>query len=146
MVGNDRETYKLLSKSDSFTLNYFEFKHIKEIRKWGRSSGREINKIKEFNIKCDKATKVKGLILKDAYLSLECKKVKKIKLGDHTLFIGKVVLIRLKGEALGKDNTLSNRIKPILYLGIDSYSTTSKKVSLRSLPFHYKNPTKRSPC
>ncbi len=146
MVGHDRFTYKLLNRSDCFTINFLDIKQVPKIRNWGRSSGREIDKIKKFNIRWSNAEKIDAPILDDAYLTFECIKQKKVPIGDHTLFAGKVVLINIEESAIGGEaGTLNlNHINPTLYLGVDNYITPNKdsRFSLKHLPFHYKHPTK----
>ena len=60
----------------------------------GGSSGKNINKIealKELGFKFFKAKKIDVLMVEGAAMSAECKLHKKIKLGDHTTFVGEVV-------------------------------------------------------
>lgn len=62
----------------------------------GGSSGKEINKmeaLKELGYSFFKGDKTGVLLVKSAALQVECKLKKKIKTGDHTLFIGEVVAI-----------------------------------------------------
>ena len=146
MVGHDRFTYKLLSQSNCFTINFVDIKQVPEIRNLGRSSGREIDKIKKFNIRWSDAEKLDAPVLDDAYLTFECIKQKKVSIGDHTLFAGRVVLINIDESAIGGEaETLNlNNINPTLYLGVDNYITLNKdsRFSLKHLPFHYRHPTK----
>lgn len=60
----------------------------------GGSTGKEVDKIgalKELGFKFFKAKKIDVLMVEGAALNLECKLAKKIKLGDHTMFVGEVV-------------------------------------------------------
>jgi len=60
----------------------------------GKYSGKEINKIealKELAFNFFKAKKINVLMVVGAVMNAECKLFKKIKLGDHTTFVGKVV-------------------------------------------------------
>jgi len=60
----------------------------------GGATGWEYNKIaalKELGFKFSKAKKIDVLMPKDTALSAECKVIKIIRLGDHDLFVGKVV-------------------------------------------------------
>ncbi len=141
-IGLDRHTHKLLSDADSFTVNFIDFRHASTIRSWGRSSGSEIDKIKEFNIQIRPAEKINAPLLDLAYCTFECVKKEQILLGDHTLFIGKVVLIHIDKNAIGNDNTLNmDIVSPLLYLGIDNYIALDKnsRISLKHLPFYYKS-------
>lgn len=142
-VGLTRHTHKLLENAESFTVNFVEIEHTPIIRSLGRSTGSEIDKIKEFDIKISQAQKIDAPILDIAYCSFECVKRKQILIGDHTLFIGEVVLIKMDKKTVGGEyNTLNtNEISPLIYLGIDNYITLDKasRRSLKTLPFHYKD-------
>lgn len=141
-VGLTRHTHKLLKNSNSFTVNFVENKHTPVIRSLGRSTGSEIDKIKEFNIKISESQKIDAPVLDIAYCTFECIKKRQILLGDHTLFVGEVVLIKIDKKAIGIYNTLNTeKISPLVYLGIDNYITldNNSRTSLKELPFHYKD-------
>ncbi|MDP3765809.1 MAG: flavin reductase family protein [Nanoarchaeota archaeon] len=60
----------------------------------GGSSGKNVDKIealKEFGVKFFKGKKTNLMLVEGAALNVECKLVKKIKLGTHTMFVGEVV-------------------------------------------------------
>lgn len=60
----------------------------------GGNSGKSVHKIealKELGFKFFKAKKIDVLMVEGAAVQLECNLLKKIKLGDHTTFIGEVV-------------------------------------------------------
>ena len=60
----------------------------------GGSSGKNIDKIevlKELGVKFFKGKKTNVMLVEGASLNIECKLIKKIKLGDHTMFVGEVV-------------------------------------------------------
>ena len=141
-VGINRYTHKLLENADAFTVNFTEDNYVSIIRSLGRSTGSEIDKIKEFNIKTNEAERIDAPILDIAYCTFECIKKNQILIGDHTLFVGEVVLIKIDKKAIGIYNTLNTeKISPLIYLGIDNYITIDKKSrkSLKELPFHYKD-------
>ncbi len=76
----------------------------------GGSTGKEVDKIKvleELGIKFYEAKNIKPLMVKGAAMNAECKLLKAIPLGDHTMFIGEVVEI----SAIDKDPTEG----PIVY-------------------------------
>lgn len=142
-IGTDRYSHELLTKADSFTINFVESKDVKVIRSLGRSTGREIDKIKEFNLKTSDAEKIDAPVLDLAYCTFECIKKDAILLGDHTLFVGEVVSMKIDKNAIGGEyGTLNTEnVSPMIYLGIDNYIALDKKsrISLKNLPFHYKD-------
>lgn len=143
-VGVNRHTHQLLCKGDSFTVNFMDFKEHKIVRSLGRSSGAEMDKIKEFNLSVSPGEKVLAPIVDLAYCTFECAKRSQTLIGDHTLFVGEVVLMHIDKKAVNLENMLNiEEISPLMYLGKDNYVTLDKKskISLQSLPFHYKKRT-----
>ena len=139
-IGLDRYTCKLLEEADSFSINFIEAKHAHVIRVWGRSTGNEIDKIKDYHIKLSAGEKCPILDL--AYCTYECTKKDKIIFGDHALFVGEVTKIHVAKRAMKSDGLLNtNNINPLLYLGVDNYLTIDRKsrISLKNLPIYYKN-------
>ena len=57
----------------------------------GTRSGRDTDKVKELNLATEPGEIIAVPRIKDALANLECKLVKSIVSGDHTLFIGEVV-------------------------------------------------------
>jgi len=60
----------------------------------GGYSGKKFDKIKaleELEFKFFKSKKIDVLMVEDSAMNAECKLIKKIKLGDHTTFVGEVV-------------------------------------------------------
>ncbi len=67
----------------------------------GGYTGKEIDKIKvleELGFKFYKAKKIKALMVEGAVLNIECKLVKEISLGDHTMFVGEVLDVSLNSN------------------------------------------------
>jgi len=125
LISPKRFTYELLEKSDGFTVNFLFHKDAGIIAKTGGVSGRDINKFTEFKIKFSPGEKINGPILDNAYAAYECEKFAVHKLGDHFLFVGKIVLIHFKEEILVSDQLIDvDKVKPALYFGKDRYLTT----------------------
>lgn len=124
VVSPKRHTFELLQKRNSFTINFFEHDQAHLVAKIGSTSGRDINKLKEFNIKFVPAERVNGPILQDSYAGYECEKIAASEYGDHFLFIGKIVLIHYKEELVNSGRLLDEKkVSPMLYFGQDRYIT-----------------------
>jgi HAD superfamily hydrolase (TIGR01509 family) len=137
-VKKDRFTNKILKKVKFFSINFLDFKNVRLIRSIGRSSGKLIDKTKEFRIKFSNGLNYNVPILSNAYLSFECEKKYEKNFGTHTLFVGKVKMIHTKNEIARKSILDTSKISPTLYLGADHYIGLDKKslLNLKSLPFH----------
>lgn len=141
-IGVDRSTHEMLSNTDYFSINFLSYKYLEFVRALGRSRGKDIDKVTEFNIDFYPGGKTGAPIMQLAYCTFECEKKDKQLYGDHTLFVGEVVSIGIDNKAMRKDGLLNiDEITPLLYLGVDSFVTLDKKsrVSLKDIPFPSKN-------
>ena len=108
-IHREDATHANIVKSKEFGVNLAAFDQNVLSSIAGGSSGKEIDKIralKELGFKFFKGKKIKALMVEGAALSVECKLLKKIELGDHTMFVGEVVEI----------HPLSGK-EPIIYHG-----------------------------
>jgi len=109
-----------------------------------------MKKDEQFAIQFKTGKKTGAPIIETAYCSFECRKRDARIYGDHTLFVGEVVLLEVDGKVVNRDTTLDLKsVSPILYLGIDRFCTIDKKscMSLKDKPMHYtakKRSTKRT--
>ncbi|MEM5828001.1 MAG: flavin reductase family protein [Candidatus Aenigmatarchaeota archaeon] len=87
----DREqySYSLIEKYKQFSVNLID--DINLIWKLGTTSGKEINKVKEFNLKVIKGKKLDVPILENSLAFLEAKVFNKIEIAEVTLYIAEVV-------------------------------------------------------
>ena len=138
-VGTERFTRKMLSNVNEYTINFLRFEDVELVRSLGRSSGGQLDKIKELNKSYKESAKINAPLLENAYYSLECTKYAEKLFGDHVLFVGEVVLMHIN-ESLMKNYILdTKKVSPILYLGVDHYIKidSDSLQSLKDLPFHY---------
>ncbi len=137
-VRKERYTNQILKKSRFFSINFLDFKDVNLIRSLGRSSGKLINKTKEFKVGYSNGYFSNVPILSKAYLSFECKKKFTKTYGTHTLFVGKVELIHTDNKISNKSILDISKVSPTLYLGADHYVSLNKKTlkNLKKIPFH----------
>lgn len=123
-IAPKRYSYNMLKKSGEFTANFLEFDKTGTIAALGRTSGREIDKFSAYRIKTLPSTKIKTPVLKEAYAAYECRIVKRIRTGDHDLFIGEVLAVHYKEKAFDKKKKIPDlsKLTPALYLGADHYA------------------------
>lgn len=125
LISPKRYTYTLLQKELGFTVSFLEKDYGSLSAKTGSTSGRDGNKLATFNIKYTQAEQVNGPILQDSYAAYECEKVEAREYGDHFLFIGKIILLHYREDAVNQDLLVDEKkIKPMLYFGKDRYITT----------------------
>jgi flavin reductase (DIM6/NTAB) family NADH-FMN oxidoreductase RutF len=119
-ISPKRFTHDLILVSKEFTVNFLRFEQSRLAAFFGKTSGRDIDKVNVFEIDLSESRNVKAPFLKDSYAVYECKLVDFRNTGDHTFFIGKIVGIHYDPNAFSP----SLNIYPTLYLGTDLYITT----------------------
>ncbi len=121
-----RFSHELIQESGEFVVNFMPLKSAELVAMVGRTSGRNIDKFKEFGITTTEGTVVKTPVLTDAMAAYECKVVATHPAGDHDLFVGEIVAIHWETDAYIPDEGLDiDRYKPLVYLSHDRYATCS---------------------
>jgi len=100
-IAKKRHTYGLVHESREFVINIPGADLIEKIEKFGRTSGRDGDKFKEWNVIPEKSKKVGAFGIAECLVSLECRVVNEIEIGDHILFCGEAVNITKRREGKG---------------------------------------------
>jgi len=125
LVSPKRYTFELLKKEKGFTVNFLMHDQAQCIAKLGSTSGRDIDKLEQFNIAANRAQKVNGMIMQSSYAAYECEKSDMHEYGDHFLVVGRIISIHIPDELLREEQTVDEkRVLPALYFGKDRYLTT----------------------
>ena len=128
-VAPSRYSHGLIQKTKEFVVNFAPYKLVDKVNFCGKKSGRNTDKINEVNLTLEPAQKLKTPIIKECFSHLECKLHEILTLGDHTLFIGKVVNIIADKNAFIEDLLDNEKIKPTYYIGGNIFTTISKTKS-----------------
>ncbi len=100
-IGHNKATAENIKKTKVFGISLASTEQSTLASVSGGSSGKEIDKIKaleELDFKFYKAKKINVLMVQDAVLNMECRLIKKIPLGDHTVFVGEILEALLNKE------------------------------------------------
>jgi flavin reductase (DIM6/NTAB) family NADH-FMN oxidoreductase RutF len=109
-------TYHNIRQNSDFTVNIPSEKFLREADFVGMVSGREFDKFKETHLTPEKSRLVKAPIVKEFPYTLECKLVKQVELGTHTMFIGEIVGMVADSEVLGPNQLPDiEKVRPILW-------------------------------
>lgn len=122
----ERYSHDLLMESKEFVVNVPTFKMAQKVLFCGRRSGRDHDKFKEALLSPLKAKKVAAPIIKECIAHLECKLVKCIKIGDHTLAIAQVVAAYALDGYFEEVYNI-RKFRPCLHLGKNLFTTSIKK-------------------
>jgi flavin reductase (DIM6/NTAB) family NADH-FMN oxidoreductase RutF len=90
-VAPTRYSHQLISESKEFVINVPPLSLLKTTVYCGTVSGRDQDKLKGAGLTREPAQIVSAPLIAECIGHLECKVVKQISAGDHTLFLGEVV-------------------------------------------------------
>jgi len=122
-----RHSYKLIESHNEFVINYPSIQRLKDTDYCGTRSGRDVNKWEDLNLTKEKASIVKVPMIKEFPLNMECKVVKKLKLGSHVCYFGEVLATHCSSEYILDDNINPANIDTFTYYS-GSYIPLEKKV------------------
>ena len=121
-VAPERHSHDLISESGEFVVNIPTMEIVKETLFCGRNSGRNYDKFTETGLTQIPAKKVCPPLVKECVFHLECKVVNDVETGDHTVFIGEVVVASAE-QGTFKDKFNIDKVKPIYHVGGDDFLT-----------------------
>jgi len=121
-IAPKRYSHQLIEKTKEFVVNVPTMDIVRETLFCGRRSGKTYDKFKETRLTPLPAKMVQPPIIKECVAHLECKLHQQITIGDHTLFIGRVL------TAYADDGVFDNKfdlkkVKPIYHMGGDDFVT-----------------------
>ena len=109
-------TYHNIKQTKAFTVNIPSEKYLKEADFVGMVSGRECDKFKETRLTPEKSKLVSAPIVKEFPYALECKLVRQVDLGLHTMFIGEIVGMVADSEVLNPNQLPDiEKVRPMLF-------------------------------
>ncbi|MCX8172738.1 MAG: flavin reductase family protein [Archaeoglobaceae archaeon] len=90
-VGCKRYTNKLIKDFKEFVVAVPTIELLKDVWTAGTISGAGEDKLSKLKLTLIKSKKVKVPSIKECQANLECKVVKEVEVGDHTLFVGEII-------------------------------------------------------
>ena len=105
-----------IKQTEAFTVNIPSEKYFKEADFVGMVSGKEYDKFKMTGLTPEKSKLVNAPIVKEFPYTLECKLVKEINLGSHTMFIGEIVGMVADSEILNSKQLPDiEKVRPMMW-------------------------------
>jgi len=105
-IAPSRFSFELIQKSRAYIVNVVDEKLIEAVRICGENSGRDVDKFKLAKLTAVPAKKVSAPLIDESPLSIECKVVQEVKIGDRSWFIGEVLATHLREGYDWKDGLL----------------------------------------
>jgi len=123
-ISKDRYSYQLLEQTGEFVVNIAIRELARQVLYCGRKSGKDVDKFKATGLTTGKAKKVSAPIVNECVAHVECRVSETIPKGDHVLVIGDVLAAYVR-KGLFRELYDVSRFQPLLYLGADTFTTTS---------------------
>ncbi len=121
---------ELIRKTKEFSVNVPDWSLVKKTTYCGSVSGRTLDKFKEAKLSPLKPHSLKfSPRIKECLAALECKLFKTYSLGDHYLFVGKVVFAEAEAEYF-QEIWDTRRVELIFHLGARFFFKSSPYVEV----------------
>jgi flavin reductase (DIM6/NTAB) family NADH-FMN oxidoreductase RutF len=118
--------------SEEFALNIPGPQLVNHCQYFGTTTGRGTNKLEAAKLPTFRARKVDAKLLEGCVGFIECGLEDALRIGDHTLFVGRVLAVSADEEAYDEMWTLKDESeKPLHYLGGSSYAVLRARLEAR---------------
>ncbi len=95
-IASSRFSFDLIRRSGEYVVNVVDEKLMGAVRICGEKTGREVDKFELAKLTPEKGVKVNAPAIRESPVSVECKVVKELEVGDHVWFIGEVVATQVR--------------------------------------------------
>lgn len=102
-VGEQRHTAEMIAHSQEFALNIPKRPYLHHVQYLGSLRGEQIDKIEATQWETFVPTKITSPLLMDCAGWIECQVVETLQFGDHVLFLGEVVAVRVDPSSYDSD-------------------------------------------
>jgi flavin reductase (DIM6/NTAB) family NADH-FMN oxidoreductase RutF len=136
-VNPSRHTHDMIRFSEQFALNYPARDMVNQTHYFGAVSGKDVDKLELAKLGTFRASKVDAPLIQGCVAWVECGVEDSFRFGDHTLFIGRVLVVQVEPEAFDETWTLGDPdYRPLHYLGVDQYATLGQRLTARLRTSH----------
>ena len=131
-VHPSRHTHDMIRFSEEFAINVPGRELMHHVQYLGSVSGHELDKLEVTKLPTLKARKVEAPLIEGCVGYIECGLEDALRLGDHTLFVGRVVAASVDDEAFDETWLLADDDhKPLHYLGLNRYAILFERLEAR---------------
>ena len=128
-VHQSRHTHDMIRFAEEFALNFPGPELMNHSHYFGVVSGRDVSKLELAKLPTFRASKVSAPLIDGCLAYIECGLEDSFRIGDHTLFVGRVLVVQAESEAFDQTWLLDDReIRPLHYLGIDRYAVLGERM------------------
>jgi flavin reductase (DIM6/NTAB) family NADH-FMN oxidoreductase RutF len=127
VVHPHRHTADMIRFSEEFAINIPGPSLLKQTAFLGSQSGLNTNKIEAAKLETFSGMRIDAPLIEGCLAWIECGLHDVIAIGDHTLFVGRVVRVQALDEAYAGQWLLSDpAYSPLTYIGGTTYATISR--------------------
>lgn len=112
-IGKNRFSRKLIDDSKVFVVNFMAYDKQDKALYCGQNSGAAVDKFMECGLTKEECSHIDCCRIKEASAHMECEVIDQFDVGDHVLYVGKVI-----GERTNDDK------KRLLYIGGNKFTST----------------------
>ncbi len=125
-----RHTHDMIRFSEEFALNFPARDLVDHAHYFGTVSGEDVGKLELAKLATFTAAKVSAPLLSDCLAWIECGLEDTHRIGDHTLFIGRIVAVQAEKEAFDETWLADDpAYRPLHYLGFDRYAVLGEAMN-----------------
>jgi flavin reductase (DIM6/NTAB) family NADH-FMN oxidoreductase RutF len=125
-----RHSHDMISFSEEFALNFPARDLLDHTHYFGTVSGEDVGKLELAKLATFGALKVSAPLLENCVAWVECGLEDTHRIGDHTLFIGRIVAVQAEKEAFDETWLVEDpAYRPLHYLGFDRYATLGERLT-----------------
>ena len=118
-----RHTADMIRFSEEFAINIPGPSLLKQTAFLGSQTGLDVNKLEASGLELFRGQRIEAPLIEGCLAWIECGLQDVIAIGDHTLFVGRVVKVQALDEAYaGAWKLEDRRYSPLTYLGGTSYA------------------------
>lgn len=128
-VHPSRHTHDMIRFSEQFALNFPGRDLMNHAHYFGVVSGRDVDKLGLSKLPTFAAEKVDAPLIQGCLAYIECGVEDALRIGDHTLFVGRPLAVQAESEAFDETWLLADPdYRPLHYLGIDRYAVLGERL------------------
>ena len=128
-----RLTHEFVSKSEAFALNIPTVDLLSAVHACGMRSGRDGDKFAATGLTPEAALEIEAPLIAECVGHVECGVVDRLSLGDHDLFVGRVLVASALDEAFdGFWDVTVDAGRLLHHLGADRYASLGRAYRARS--------------
>ena len=129
VVHPSRHTHDMVRFSEQFALNFPARDLLDHTHYFGVVSGRDVNKLDLSKLATFKAAKVIAPLIEGCLAYVECGLEDALRIGDHTLFVGRVLVVTAESDAFDETWLVGDpEYRPLHYLGGDRYAVLGERL------------------